>query len=349
MLISTVYICGYIYSIGSTMSGHYFEGTLDLTLYNNPVLSVDYTSFLESFGVGRMIFKFDCGSGLQEVLSITPIESGFNCAPFNSDVSFKKYGYSVMNLPVNCRNNGNVVIRYDYSCDNGGNCMWMGFSNILIVDTSDIGNINACITSAYTYPPTNAPTVSTTLNPTKKPTQNPTVSPSKKPTLHPSRNPTENPTKKPSKMPTKYPTINPTVSPTLNPTKKPTKTPTVSPSEIPTTKAPSNAPTHEPTNSSPTVRPTSSPTDVPTANPTNAPTVSPTQCLNYRDGYNISEDASKQVYTSQEFRNITVNDVINIDITSNDTIYCDDETGCLHECSSLLDCFEKEFICNSKR
>ena len=172
-----------------------------------------------------------------------------------------------------------------------------------------------------TKDPTPIPTKLPTLLPTKIPTVLPTVIPTVAPTLLPS----ETPTKK-TMIPTEF-TINPTLMPTLNPTSSPTNIPTISPSITPS-KAPSHIPTENPT-------------ITPSLSPSETPSISPTVCLtNFGDNYVISNDESNLNYTGQTF-NETVN------ITDINTINCLSSHGCSYPCINLLDCFDKNFECNS--
>ena len=138
-------------SVGASVTGQYFEGEIDLSLYSNPVLSFDYTTFNESLGLGRVTFSFDCGNGLHMTSNIIPTESNYKCPGYNINENLIKYDYHVQSLPPGCQSNSNVIIRFDFTCMEGESCLTFAFSNILIVDTINDDSINGCITDNYLY------------------------------------------------------------------------------------------------------------------------------------------------------------------------------------------------------
>ena len=257
-----------LHSTGAFHSGYYFEGVIDLSLYNNPVLTFDY-SYVSS-GSASTSFYFDCnGNGYTTVLSLSP-QKPFGCPGFSGS---NDYDYATVQLPSICRNKNNVKIKWDFTCTNGqSSCLWFAFKNILIVDTTDIVGVNDCIvkTQSPTETPTKAPTKVTDV-----PTITPTNNPSSTPTTTPTDNPSVTPTTSPTNIPTTTPTVTPTTTPTGSPSNTPTRTPTDNPSVTPTT-SPTDVPTTTPT-ISPSTTPTESPSLTPTGTPTDAPTVSPTK------------------------------------------------------------------------
>ena len=202
---------------------------------------------------------------------------------------------------------------------------------------------------APTNSPTSSPTPNPTISPTNAPSNSPTPAPTNSPTLSPTPAPSASPTPAPSDSPTPAPTNSPTMAPTISPTPTPTESPTPGPTNSPTP-SPTNSPTPGPT-LSPTPAPTNVPTMVPTKNPTSTPSlapsqmpsISPTICLNNfkNNAYNISDDESNTNYTGQMFANMGLNNI------NTDSLNCIDPNGCQYNCEMVIECFNKQFICNS--
>eukprot|EP00490_Sorites_sp_Unknown_P025455 CAMPEP_0114683292 /NCGR_PEP_ID=MMETSP0191-20121206/57666_1 /TAXON_ID=126664 /ORGANISM="Sorites sp." /LENGTH=164 /DNA_ID=CAMNT_0001964297 /DNA_START=36 /DNA_END=527 /DNA_ORIENTATION=+ len=93
---------------GGNNNEHHFEGTLDLGLYSNPVMTLDYT--FTNGGSATSMFYIDCG-GEYEILLDINMTKPFRCNAYDNTPDMT-YDYATVLLPELCKKNNNVKLKW---------------------------------------------------------------------------------------------------------------------------------------------------------------------------------------------------------------------------------------------